>query len=102
MHQPRKPRLKAHSTKRFFLNDQMIQNAYFCHDTKYREDVSPDQNLLSRCQSATDSVEEKSGAIFKCIQTTVMYLTACTLFLTTRTIQQLAVDEQNSLELFQT
>lgn len=40
--------------------------------------------------------------VFKCIQTTVVYGTACSLFLTARTIQQLAVDEQNSLELFQT
>jgi hypothetical protein len=80
----------------------MIQNAYFFHDSRYREDISPHQNELGRYQSATDSVEGKSGAIIKCIQTTVMCGTACTLFLTTRTLQQLAVDEQNSLELFQT
>jgi hypothetical protein len=80
----------------------MIQNAYFRHDSRCREDVSPDQNELGRYQSETDSIEGKSGAVVKYMQTTVMYGTACALFLTTRTLQQLAVDEQNRLELFQT
>jgi hypothetical protein len=30
--------------KNIFFNDYMIQNAYICHDSRYREDVSPDQN----------------------------------------------------------
>jgi hypothetical protein len=45
----------------------MIQNAYFCHDSRYSEDVSPDQNGLGRYNSATTFVEEKSGVTVKCI-----------------------------------